>query len=285
MESRLWSIVLAANAGQPLSHRHEDAPEQFWWPPGTASLVRPTLARLAPLCPAGRTVVVLNESQREHVRGLPGAPTARMVFQPDDRGTAAAMLFGLLPVLTTDPAAMVLVTPSNQAVGNADAFQQGIGDAVSYARRCFGVVLFGAEATSARSTYRWVSVGSAQRIGAIRPVVSSIETSSKEAARQLMSAGAVWNTLAIVAPARALLHLCRQRLPVMSSVFVAALTMPSETQGTFLAAQYPQLPSRDLAQHVLTASSNLAADTWPQSVAGRISGPPSSLGWMQRVPS
>lgn len=220
MESRLWSIVLAPDAGRPLSPTPEGGPEQFWRPPRTESMVKQAVARLAGICPVDRTVVVLNESQREQARGLDGAFTGRLVFQPDDRGTAAALLFGLLHVLTTDPAAMVLVTPANQAVENTDAFQQRIDDAISHARRRFGVVLCGA-------------------------------------------AGEFRNALAIVAPARALLQLCRQRLPVMSAVFVAALTMPPETQRTFLAARYSRLPSRDFAKHVLMASSNPAAYPWP----------------------
>jgi len=213
--------------GQPLSQGRDGGPEYLWRLSGTASLAAQTLARLAAICPTNRTVIVLNDNQREHVGELPGGPeSGRMVFQPHDRGTAVGLLFGLLPVLTTDPAAVVLVTHRNQAVENTDAFQRGISDAVTYARRRFALVLVGAESTSARSH----------------------------------------NEVMIVAQARALLHVCRKRLPVASPVFVAALSMPPETQKRFLAAQYPQLPSRDLVQHVLMAPRNLAAYTWPRSV-------------------
>jgi len=222
MESRLWSIVLAANVRQ------------------SPSLVEQTVARLTSICPGRRTVIVLNESQRAHVRRLrPGPESGRMVFQPDDRGTVSGLLFGLLPVLTIDPAALVVVAPTTAAVESLDAFQQGIDDAVAYARRRFGAVLF---------------VG-----------------------RKLLPTSAVWNTGVIVAPARALLHLCRQRLPNLSSVFVAALTMPLEARRRFLAAQYPQLPSRDFARHVLMASANLAASTEPWSIDWSALGTPEQL--------
>ena len=183
--------------------------------------------RLAPICPANRTVIVLTEAQRQHLRELAETPkSARMAFQPQDRGTAAGLLFGLLPVLTTDPAAVVLVTRSHQAVKTTHAFQQSITDAVSYARRRFEVVLFGIE-------------------------------SAREAAS---------DEVVIVAQARALLQLCRQRLPVVSSVFVGALTMPFEAQSKYLSTQYPQLPSRDLAQDVLTAPGGPAQPAWPRVV-------------------
>jgi len=205
MESNLWSIVLAGNVPQP------------------PTVVEQTVARLRSICPGHQTVVVLNESQRDHVRrSLPGPGSGRLVFQPGDRGTAAGLLFGLLPVLTTDPAALVVVAPSTQAVENTDAFQQDIGEAVAHARRRFDAVLFVGRKPWTR---------------------------------------AVWNTGVIVAPARTLFDLCRRRLPSLSAVFVAALTMPLETRRRLLAAQYPQLPSRDLARHVLMASTHLADST------------------------
>jgi hypothetical protein len=209
MESRLWSIVLAADAERTFS-----------------TSVEQTLVRLAEFCSASRTVIVLNEAQRQRLRELSEARrSAQMVFQPQDRGTAAGVLFGLLPVLTTDPEAVVLVTRSSQAVENTRAFHQSITDAVSYARRRFAVLLFGMESASERAG----------------------------------------NEVVIVAQARALLHLCRQRLPAVSAVFVAALTMPFEAQRRYLSIQYPQLPSRDL-QHLLTATGRPAHSAWPPAV-------------------
>ena len=226
MESRLWSIVLAAEAERTFSQGREDEPRQFRRPLGTATSVEQTLVRLAAICPANRTVIVLNEAQRQHLRKPEAPKSVQMVFQPQDRGTAAGVLFGLLPVLTTDPAAVVLVTHSNQAVENTFAFQQSLAGAVSYARRRFAVVLVGIESASERPS----------------------------------------NEVVIVAQARALLQLCRQRLPAVSSVFVAALTMPFEAQSKYLSIQYPQLPSRDLAQHVLTAPGGPARSAWPPAV-------------------
>jgi mannose-1-phosphate guanylyltransferase len=283
MESSLWSVVLAAGAGQRLSRVTGGTPKQFWRPTGAKSLVEHTLARLAPICPVDRTVIVVNDNQRDHVRRWPDAhQSGRIVFQPDDRGTAAGVLFGLLPVLVTDPAAVVVVTPADHAVENPEAFSRGIGRAVDHVWRQGGVVLFGVEPTVAHPDYGWISLGSDQRVNAITPVVSFVEKPSRDVARQLLSEGAVWNTLVIVGRARDLFHLCRQRLPVMAPVFVAALTLPADTRETFLRDRYPQLPSRDLSRHVLMPSRNLAAYTWPASIGWSDLGTPDRLGqWLR----
>lgn len=207
VESSLWSIVLGPNVGRSSQGRGDHE-------------------QLAGICPVDRTVVVLSATQPHNVDEPHGPDSVRMVFEPDDRGTAARLLLGLLVVLTTEPGAIVLVIPSHQTAADAEAFKRQIDDAVNYARRHFDVVLLGAGPAFGRSI----------------------------------------NDVVIVAQARALLHLCRQRLPAVSSVFVAALTMPIEARRRYLSARYSELRSRDLAEHVLMAPDSLVRSTWTPSV-------------------
>lgn len=63
------------------------------------------------------------------------------MFQPADRGTAAGVLFGLLPVLAADPDGTVLLTPSDHGIGNPTTFRRGISEAITRARASGGIVL------------------------------------------------------------------------------------------------------------------------------------------------
>ena len=146
MNSPLWSVMFASGSGPRLPNLTGGTPKQFWRNGGSTSLVEETLARLALICPADRTVIVVTEAQREYVnQWLPVWRRGRVVFQPEDRGTAACVLFGLVTVLTTDPNAVVLITPSDHGVANPDVFRSGILDAVSHVELHGGVVLFGVE--------------------------------------------------------------------------------------------------------------------------------------------
>ncbi len=282
----LWSVVLAAGSGRRLSGVTGGTPKQFWRPTGSASLVEETLARLSPICPAERTVIVVGASQRHYVSHWSKAQRGgHVAFQPENRGTAAGVLFGLVPVLAQDPHAIVLVTPSDHGVGNPDAFRRGIRDAAAHVQRHDGIVLFGVEPSAAQADYGWITLAASPVAAAVQPVASFVEKPSGDAARKLLSSGAVWNTMVIVARARTLLHLCREQVPDVTDVFVGALTLPPPTREAFLAARYPSLPVADFSRDVLAPAATLLAYTWPASIGWSDLGTPERLRkWLSPAP-
>jgi mannose-1-phosphate guanylyltransferase len=261
-------------------------PKQFWRPDGNTSLVEETLVRLAPICPAERTVIVVNDSQREYVRQWPpDRRRGRVVFQPEDRGTAAGVLFGLVPVLVNDPDALVLITPSDHGVAKPDAFRRGILDAVAHVQQHDGIVLFGVEPSAAQTDYGWITLDPLNVSTGVQPVVSFVEKPPVDAARRLLSSGAVWNTMVIVARAPALVDLCREHLPDVTAVFVEALTLPSLTRDAFLVERYPHLQAADFSRAVLTPAVNLLAYTWPATIGWTDLGTPERLrNWLRATP-
>ena len=278
MDTHFWSIVLAGGQGTRLSELTHGTPKQFWSPPGGPSLIGETLRRLASICPGDRTVVVVDESQRKHVdRQLTDRARCRVAFQPMDRGTAAGVLFGLTAVLDADPEAVVLITPADHGVSEPDLFRRGVVDVAAHVRVHDTIVLFGVEARSPQTDYGWITLDETAASGDIRPVSGFVEKPGADAARRLFSAGAAWNTMVIVARARALLHLFRAQLPEVACLFVAALTLRPSTRAAFLASRYPRLPARDFSRDVLAGAANLGAYIWPASVGW------SDLGTPQRL--
>lgn len=284
MESHLWSVVLAAGSGLRLASLTGGTPKQFWRPDGRESLVEQTLTRLAPLCPVDRTVAVVADSQRRYVRDWPAAP--HVVFQSDDRGTAAGVLLGLVPVLSADPDAVVLVTPSDHGVRHPKAFQRGICEAVAHVQGHDGVVLFGVEPTAAQADYGWITLDPAREATRVQAVAGFVEKPPPLKARRLWSSGAVWNTMVIVARARTLFRLCGEHLPDLTAVFADCLTLPQEARASFLADRYRQLPAHDLCRDVLTPARGLSAYLWPASMGWSDLGTPERLEqWLGDVPA
>ncbi len=278
MQSPLWSVVLAAGSGRRLSGVTGGIPKQFWRPTGSTSLVEETLARLLPICPPDRTVIVVAENQRDYVnRWRSARHRGRVVFQPEDRGTAAGVLFGLLPVLTADPNAVVLITPSDHGVAKPDVFRQGVLDAVAHIRRHDGVVLFGIEPSAALTDYGWITLDSLKASTGVQRVASFAEKPSADIARQLLASGALWNTMVIVARARTLLDLCREHIPDVTATFIGSLTLPPETREAFLVRRYRHLEATDFSRDVLTRGVNLLAYTWPASIGWSDLGTPERL--------
>jgi mannose-1-phosphate guanylyltransferase len=229
--------------------------------------------------------MVVTEAQREYVsQWSPVWRRGRVVFQPEDRGTAASVLFGLVTVLTTDPTAVVLITPSDHAVANPDVFRRGILDAMAHVKLHGGVVLFGVEPSTAEPECGWMTLRSLKPSKGVQSVASFVEQPPVEASSPLTS-GAVWNTRVVVARARALLDLCREHLPEVTRVFIGALTVPPDTREKFLAKRYPHLETAEFSRHVLTNAVNLLAYTWPATIGWSDLGTPERIrSWLRTVP-
>jgi mannose-1-phosphate guanylyltransferase len=267
MRGNLWSVVLAAGAGSRLSRMTGGVPKQFWRPDDGPSLVESTIDRLAPICPSDRTLIVVGDGHRGYVRQWPSHRSqGRIVFQPGDRGTAAGLLFGLLPVLTADPDGVVVVTPADHGVRNPSMFRQGIVHAIAHAQHPGGVVIFGVEPDGPREDYGWITLDPVSPPGRIRAVTSFVEKPALDTANRLLKSGAVWNSMVMVARARALVDLCRVQQGPLTAVFQHALALPSTVRHAFLASRYPAIAPRDFSRDVLTHAQGLWAYTWPASM-------------------
>ena len=267
MSGHLWSVVLAAGAGRRLSGITGGVPKQFWRPGDGPSLLESTLDRLAPVCPPERTVIVVGDEHRDYLRRSPQyRRRGRILFQPHNRGTAAGVLFGLLPVLTADPDGVVIVTPSDHGIRNQHTFRRGITEAIAHAQHPGGIVLFGIEASAARDDYGWITLFPTPKGGGIRPVAAFVEKPDVQSASQLLSSGAVWNTMVLVARAGAFMELCRHEHPGLTAIFEQALNLPRTARRTFLVETYPTIETVDLSRDVLTNTQGLWAYSWPASM-------------------
>src|SRR5438552_5104547 len=109
--TQTWAIVLAGGEGRrlrPLVRRlfGDDRPKQYIQLLGPTSLLRQTLDRVARLIPAERTVVVSRAEHARYIaRELGAGPAPRVLLQPEDRGTSAAVLLSAHMLRRWDPQA------------------------------------------------------------------------------------------------------------------------------------------------------------------------------------
>jgi mannose-1-phosphate guanylyltransferase len=285
MQPSLWSVVLAAGKGRRLLPLTSGMPKQFWCPAGTRSLLGETLARLEPLCAAERTVIVVGDAHRGYVSARPEYQArGHVLFQPADRGTAAGVLFGLTHVLATDPDGLVLLTPSDHGIVNAAPFRRGIVDAAAFVHSSHGVVLFGVEPSAASDDLGWISLPPGPP-NSIRPVSGFVEKPAAGVARRLLTSGAIWNTMVLVARVRDLVGLSAAHLPEITTTFLRASARPEPEREAFLRARYPLLANADFSRDVLTKARGLLAYTWPSSIGWSDLGTPDRLCAWLRVTS
>jgi mannose-1-phosphate guanylyltransferase len=121
-------LILAGGDGvrlRPLTRvlTGDDRPKQFCAVLGDESLLAQTLHRASLLVPPERTHVVLTRRHEPYYRDIvAGLPPSSLVIQPENRGTATAVLYGLLRIAARRARGPIVVLPSDHWVSDDAAF-------------------------------------------------------------------------------------------------------------------------------------------------------------------
>jgi len=286
----LHALVLAGGFGrrlEPLTRRlfGEAIPKQFCRFEGGRSLLQQTLERLAPLVPAARMTVVVDQSQLHRATAqLHGWCDARIEVQPCDRGTAVGVLLPLRSIAARAPDALVLIAASDHGVRDEACFRAVLRRAEEAVRRHSGrIVLLGAQAEAPTTDYGWIvhgaPVGDAAP-GELDQVVRFVEKPLADLAHLLHRSGtASWNTMVLVGSAATLLAAFARELPELTAA-MDALPRRAGGEGRFAAA-YAALPVANFSADVLGRANELAVVTLPTEVGWTDLGTePRMLEWM-----
>jgi mannose-1-phosphate guanylyltransferase len=281
-----WTLVLAAGAGRRLSSVTGGVPKQFWRPQGRTSLLEDTLDRLSPLVPARRTVTIVDRSHQPFVTALANPDRlGEVLYQPEDRGTAAGVLLGLLAIVARQRDAIVVLTPSDHGVRRPETYREGLRTAIdSISRHESNIVLFGVEADQPHRDYGWITPARAPKPSEFVNVTSFVEKPSAALANELWVTGAVWNTMVLVARASALVDLYKRHLPGLYAVFAPAVTLASHECRRHFDTIYPALPTYDFSGDVLRPAGGLSLIVWPSTLGWSDLGTPERLKAWQAGP-
>lgn len=279
MQPDVWSVILAAGAGRRLASITGGVPKQFWRPRGKTSLLDDTIDRLAPLVPTSRMVTVVDESHRSHVNAMPMPDRlGEVVYQPEDRGTAAGALLGVLSVIAEAPGAIVVLTPSDHGVRCPNVFRQGLRTAFDLLRREQSrVVLFGVQPDRACGDYGWIVPDRAPRPDVPVQVAGFVEKPPAGQARALREAGAVWSTMVVAARGSALVTLFARHLPDLYAALAPLTSYVGADRQRYLQAIYPALERCDFSRDLLEDARDLSLFVWPATMGWSDLGTPDRL--------
>jgi mannose-1-phosphate guanylyltransferase len=261
----LYAVVMAGGSGTrfwPKSRRH--IPKQLLRLYGDATMLQQTVARVEPLVPADRVLVVTGSEQADAVREqLPQVPAANVVAEPCARDTAPCVGLAARIVARKDPAGTMLVMPADHVIRPDDQFRATLRAAVAVVEEDpTAFVTFGIKPSRPETGYGYIERGDAlgSREGvAVHRVKQFREKPDRATAEQFVADGRfAWNSGIFVWRAAAILDALRTHRPALA----AALHRVGETLGTpreadTIAREYPAMEKVPIDKAVMEKATNV----------------------------
>lgn len=217
-------VILAGGTGSrlwPLSRAFY--PKQLHALLGEQSFLQQTLARAAAVT-GQAPIIVCNEEHRfmvaEQAHAI-GMSNVKIILEPEGRNSAPAIALAAHAAVADNPAAILLVLPSDHLVGNQAGFVQAVEAATEGASQG-GLVTFGVTPSRPETGYGYIKVADAS--AGLQKVAAFVEKPDAALAAQYVDSGEyLWNSGMFVLSASTYLTELAHLAPAMESSTAAAM--------------------------------------------------------------
>jgi len=260
-----WAVILAGGDGTRLRSltrliAGEDRPKQFCRLYGDRTLLNQTRSRLAPVISPERTLfTVVKAHQRFYADELADIQASRVVVQPSNKGTTAAIIYSLVRITSLAGNPIVGFFPTDHYYSRETRFVASVRLALKIvSSRSDTVILLGAGAERPEVEYGWIEPGIPLQCAitnSLLRVRRFWEKPSTQVAQALFQYGCLWNTFVMIGRASAFLDILNAAVPRMMQILGAAIRLSdAESRSPRGNEAYAALSPGDFSQQVLSVS-------------------------------
>ncbi len=235
----------------------DNRPKQFVPVIGGSTLLEQTRCRVALSVTPGRTLFVVAEKHRRFYSSLAETVSPNLILeQPENKGTAPAILYALLRIAAKSQRATVALFPSDHYFADDEEFMKHVDAAFDGVRfQPTKVTLLGITPSAPETEYGWIEpqpsvLGNAPC--SITRVNRFWEKPNAKKAAELLENGCLWNSFVMVGRVDALLKITRSALPDLFSRFSKVTTQldPGVERRSFQEL-YSKIPEINFSHEVL----------------------------------
>jgi mannose-1-phosphate guanylyltransferase len=227
-------------------------------------MLQQTVARIEPLVPRNRILIVTGADQADATRAqLPDLPAESVIAEPAPRDTAPCVGLAAGIILKRGPLATMIVMPADHVIEPPEAFHATVRAAVSVVDDDPGaLVTFGIKPTHPETGYGYIERGPLleTRGGApVHRVIQFREKPDKATAEQFLAAGNfVWNAGIFVWRARTILDELKTHRPRLASALEPIFaSLGTKAQAEVLAQLFPTLERVPIDKAVMEHAANV----------------------------
>jgi mannose-1-phosphate guanylyltransferase len=153
-----YAVIMAGGVGTRLWPRsRESHPKQLLHLMGDGTMIQNTVARLQPLVPPERILIVTNETQVPGVRDqIPSIPDHNIIAEPFGRNTAPCIGLAATILNKRDPNAVMIVLPADHWIENVREFQNRLRVGLDVAQAKHGLVTLGIQPNRPETGYGYI---------------------------------------------------------------------------------------------------------------------------------
>jgi mannose-1-phosphate guanylyltransferase len=297
------AVILAGGDGSRLKAltklvSGDDRPKQFCPIVGGRTLLDETRSRVAiGVAPSNTFFSLTQKHESFYERPLWNVAEANLVVQPENKGTAPAILYSLMRLARISPDSTAAFFPSDHYFSNDEGFMAHVDTAYKAAElNPHAVVLLGIEPEKPETAYGWIEPVRSL-FGDLSRSVSRVnkfwEKPTAGVAKELMSGGCLWNSFVMVGRIDAFLAMFSEHLPEMFRMFAAsAATFGTRQEAAVIRSIYSWIDETNFSSEVLERSAekllvtrvgNVGWSDWgePQRVMGTLNDLGIQTEWMQ----
>lgn len=261
---RLVVVILAGGSGTRLWPRsRQQLPKQFLDFTGQGTMLQETVARLTPLVPPERMLVITNQQYVDLARRqAPELPPENVVGEPRPRGTAAAVGLGAVMAQHLRPDAIMASVHADHLILKPDRFRAALAAAAEVAERG-SLVTLGIQPTFAHTGLGYVEQGEALPPAGGHPVyrvVRFVEKPDLATAERFVAGGChSWNSGLFAWRVDRILAEFQQHLPELHAGLAEigrALGTPAADET--LQRVFPTLPHQTIDYGIMERAADIA---------------------------